>query len=195
MALEPIPQQNDTQKQIDDRTYRWYSLSVVSGQEHLVVENMRERIKKQNLFDDIIDFLVPEIQEATMRNGKKLIKARKLYPGYIFVKSRMNDKLWYIIRNTPGVKLIVGAETRPIPLTDREHEVIMQQIEQSNEKATMYIPFQEGDVVLLKEGDFANMKWKVKDVDVEKWLVVVNVEILGRLTPVVLTFEKVALAN
>ena len=158
MALEPIPQQNDTQKQIDDRTYRWYSLSVVSGQEHLVVENMRERIKKQNLFDDIIDFLVPEIQEATMRNGKKLVKARKLYPGYIFVKSRMNDKLWYIIRNTPGVKLIVGAETRPIPLTDREHEVIMQQIEQSNEKATMYIPFQEGDVVLLKEGDFANMK-------------------------------------
>ncbi len=195
MALEPIPQQNDTQKQIDDRTHRWYSLSVVSWQEHLVVENMRERIKKQNLFDDIIDFLVPEIQEATMRNGKKLVKARKLYPGYIFVKSRMNDKLWYIIRNTPGVKLIVGAETRPIPLTDREYDVIMQHIEQSNEKATMYIPFQEGDLVLLKEGDFANMKWKVKDVDVEKWLVVVNVEILGRLTPVVLTFEKVSLAN
>lgn len=158
MALEPIPQQNDTQKQIDDRTHRWYSLSVVSGQEHLVVENMKERIKKQNLYDDIVDFLVPEIQEASMRGGKKQVKPRKLYPGYIFVKSRMNDKLWYIIRNTPGVKLIVGAETRPIPLTDREYDVMMQHIHQSNEKATMYIPFEIGDLVVLKEGDFANMK-------------------------------------
>lgn len=158
MALEPIQQQNDTQKQIEDRTHRWYSLSVVSGQENLVVENMKERIKKQDLGEDIIDFLVPEVQEATMKNGKKQVKIRKLYPGYMFVKTRMNDKLWYIIRNTPGVKLIVGAETRPIPLTDYEYNNIIKHIEQSNEKATMYIPFEIGDVVTLKEGDFANMK-------------------------------------
>lgn len=192
MALEPIQQQNDTQKQIEDRTHRWYSLSVVSGQENLVVENMKERIKKQDLGEDIIDFLVPEVQEATMKNGKKQVKIRKLYPGYMFVKTRMNDKLWYIIRNTPGVKLIVGAETRPIPLTDYEYNNIIKHIEQSNEKATMYIPFEIGDVVTLKEGDFANMKWKVKDIDPDNGLVVVNVEILGRLTPVVVTFEKVS---
>ena len=129
---------------------------------------MKERIKKQNLFEDITDFLVPEVQEVVMKNGKKLSKPRKLYPGYIFIKSRMNDKLWYIIRNTPGVKLIVGADTRPIPLTDQEYDVMMQHINNTNEKATMFVPFQIDDVVLLKDGNFANMKGTVKDVDAEK---------------------------
>jgi transcription termination/antitermination protein NusG len=93
------------------------------------------------------------------------------------------------------VKLIVGAETRPIPLTDQEHEVMMNNIAQSNQKATMFVPFQVDDVVTIKDGNFSNMKGKVKDVDLDKGLVVVNVEILGRLTPVVLTFEKVSHIN
>lgn len=192
--LEPVPQ-NDFQKQIEDRTHRWYSLSVVSGQEHLVVENLKERVKKQNLFEDITDFLVPEVEEVTMKAGKKISKPRKLYPGYIFIKTRMNDKLWYVIRNTPGVKLIVGAETRPIPLTDREYDVMMDHVNNSHERASMYVPYQVGDVVTIKDGNFENMKWNVKDVDQENGLVVVNVEILGRLTPVVLTYEKVAHIN
>lgn len=103
----------------------------------------------------------------------------------------MNDKLWYVIRNTPGVKLIVGAETRPIPLTEQEYLNIMIQVEKSNEKADIFVPFQKGDVVELKEGDFAGMKGNVKDVDAEKGMVVVNIEILGRLTPIAIAFDKV----
>ena len=193
--MEQIINQNDLSKQIIDDNHRWYSLSVVSGQEHLVVENMKERIKKQNLFADIIDFLVPEVNDVVMKWGKKIAKPRKLYPGYLFIKTRMNEKLWYVIRNTPGVKLIVGAETRPIPLTEAEYQMMMNNVNQSNEKATMYVPFSVGDVVSIKDGNFANMKGNVKDVDAEKWLVVVNVEILGRLTPVALTFDKVSAAN
>lgn len=182
---------NDIKKQIEDKVHRWYSLSVVSGQEMLVVENLRERVKKQNLGEDIVDFLVPMVNEATVSKGKKVIKPRKIYPGYIFIKTRMNDKLWYVIRNTPGVKLIVGAETRPIPLTEQEHANIMAQVEKSNEKAEIFVPFHKGDVVMLKEGDFAGMKGNVKDVDGEKGIVVVNVEILGRLTPIAVAFDKV----
>ena len=193
--MEQISNQNDLSKQIIDDNHRWYSLSVVSGQEHLVVENMKERIKKQNLFDDIVDFLVPEVNDVVMKWGKKIAKPRKLYPGYLFIKTRMNEKLWYVIRNTPGVKLIVGAETRPIPLTEAEYQMMMSNVNQSNEKATMFVPFSVGDVVSIKDGNFANMKGNVKDVDAEKWLVVVNVEILGRLTPVALTFDKVSAAN
>lgn len=132
---------SDLKKQIEDNTHRWYSLSVVSGQEMLVVENLSERIKKQNLGEDIVDFLVPMVNEATVSKGKKVIKPRKIYPGYIFIKTRMNDKLWYVIRNTPGVKLIVGAETRPIPLTDQEYANIMAQIDKSNEKAEIFVPY------------------------------------------------------
>ncbi len=193
--MEQLINQNDISKQIIDDTHRWYSLSVVSWQEHLVVENMKERIKKQNLHDDIVDFLVPEVNDVVMKAGKKISKPRKLYPGYIFVKTRMNEKLWYIIRNTPWVKLIVWAETRPIPLTEQEYQMMMNNVNQSNEKATMFVPYQVWDVVAIKDGNFANMKGNVKDVDIEKWLVVVNVEILWRLTPVVLTFDKVSQIN
>lgn len=72
----------------------------------------------------------------------------------MFVKSQMNDKIWYVIRNTPGVRLIVGAETRPIPLTDDEYDKIIDQIKKSQERSELKIPFKEGDVVLLKTGDF-----------------------------------------
>lgn len=193
--MEQITNQNDIRKQIIDDEHKWYSLSVVSWQEHLVVENMKERIKKQQLQDDIVDFLVPEVNDVVMKAGKKISKPRKLYPGYMFIKTRMNEKLWYVIRNTPWVKLIVGAETRPIPLTEAEYQMMMNNVNQSNEKATMFVPFEKWDVVSIKDGNFANMKGNVKDVDVEKWLVVVDVEILGRLTPVALTFDKVAPIN
>jgi transcriptional antiterminator NusG len=70
----------------------------------------------------------------------------------------MNDKIWYVIRNTPGVRLIVGAETRPIPLTQKEYDDMMAYINEKNERAEYAIPFKEGDLVLLKEGDFHGMK-------------------------------------
>jgi len=81
-----------------------------------------------------------------------------MYPGYVFVKSKMNDKIRYIIRNTPGVRLIVGAETRPIPLTDKEYDEMIKHIKEKNARAEFAVPFEEGDIVELKEGDFSGMK-------------------------------------
>ncbi|MBQ9553962.1 hypothetical protein IJU97_03240 [bacterium] len=69
----------------------------------------------------------------------------------MFFKSRMNDKIWYVVRNTPGVRLIVGAETKPIPLSDHEYQQIMDQIAQSQERSELNIPYKVGDVVLLKQ--------------------------------------------
>ncbi|MBP7842169.1 hypothetical protein KA037_06020 [Patescibacteria group bacterium] len=70
----------------------------------------------------------------------------------------MNDKIWYVVRNTPGVRLIVGAETHPIPLTENEYERMMQQMQESKERAELNIPFKQGDVVILKTGDFKGMQ-------------------------------------
>lgn len=97
-----------------------------------------------------------------------MIKQKKLYPGYVFIKSQMNDKIRYVIRNTPGVRLIVGAETRPIPLSDDEYMKIVEQIKKSQERSELKIPFKEGDVVLLKTGDFKGMKGSVRNIDAEK---------------------------
>ncbi len=183
----------EIRKQIQDDTFKWYVLSVVSGQEQLVIDNMKERVMKQWLSEDVVDYLSPMVNESSVKKWEKVTKQKKLYPGYVFVKSRMNDKIWYIIRNTPGVRLIVWAETRPVPLTDEEYENIINQIKASQERSDLQIPYKEWDVVILKTGDFKWMKWNIKTVDNEKWTVIVNVEMLWRLTPVVVDADKIEL--
>ena len=125
-----VQEQNiwEIKKQIQDDTFKRYVLSVVSWQEQLVIENMKERIQKQWLIDDVVDYLSPIVNEYSMKKWEKVTKQKKLYPGYVFIKSKMNDKIWYIIRNTPGVRLIVWAETRPVPLTDQEYEDMINHI-------------------------------------------------------------------
>ncbi|MFA6255810.1 MAG: transcription termination/antitermination protein NusG [Candidatus Absconditabacterales bacterium] len=185
----------EIKRQIEDNDFKWYVLSVVSGQEDIVIENLRERMKKQELESTVEDYMSPMINESSLKKGEKIIKQKKLYPGYVFVKSKMNDKIWYVIRNTPGVRLIVGAETRPIPLTEDEYTKIVEQIKKSQERSELKIPFKEGDVVLLKTGDFKGMKGSVRNIDAEKGTAVVNIEMLGRLTPVVIDLDKVELMS
>ena len=183
----------EIKKQIQDDNFKWYVLSVVSGQEQLVIDNMKERVQKQWLSDDVVDYLSPIVNEYSMKKGEKVVKQKKLYPGYVFFKSRMNDKIWYVIRNTPGVRLIVWAETRPVPVEDYEYENIINQIKKSQERSDLKIPYKEWDVVLLKTWDFKWMKWSIKTIDTEKWTVIVNIEMLGRLTPVVIDADKIEL--
>ena len=186
---------NEIKKQIEDKNFKRYVLSVTSGQEALVIENLQERVNKQGLSEDVVDYLCPMINEASIKKWEKIVKQKKLYPGYVFFKSRMNDKIWYVVRNTPGVRLIVGAETKPIPLSDHEYQQIMDQITQSQERSELTIPYKVWDVVLLKQGDFKWMKWNIKELDSDKWLAVVSVEMLGRLTPVAVAIDQIELAN
>lgn len=186
---------NEIKKQIEDKNFKRYVLSVTSGQEALVIENLQERVNKQGLSEDVIDYLCPMINEASIKKWEKIVKQKKLYPWYVFFKSRMNDKIWYVVRNTPGVRLIVGAETKPIPLSDQEYQQMMDQITQSQERSELTIPYKVWDVVLLKQGDFKWMKWNIKELDSDKWLAVVHVEMLGRLTPVAVAIDQIELAN
>jgi len=159
---------NEIKRQIEDTNFKRYVLSVVAGQEELVIENLIERIKKQELQDQVNGYLSPVVSEYSLKKGEKITKTRKLYPGYVFIESKMNDKIRYVIRNTPGVRLIVGAETRPIPLSQEEYENIVKQVEKSLERAELVIPFKTGDVVLLKTGDFKGMKGVLKNIDESK---------------------------
>lgn len=181
----------DISKQIEDNQYRWYAISVNSGQESVVIQHMKERVSKKEMEDEIIDYLNPVVHEVYYKKWEKVIKETKLYPGYIFVKSKMNEKVRYIIRNTPGVRLIVWAEIKPIPLTDKEYDEMVAYIDEKNARAEFAVPFQEGDVVTLKDGDFNGMKWVITEIDPAKGMVYANVEILWRNTPVMVSFDKV----
>lgn len=185
----------EIKKQIENNELRRYVLSVVSGQEELVVENLKERIKKQWLQEDVVDFLSPIVNESSLKKWEKIIKTKKIYPWYVFVKSKMNDKIRYVVRNTPWVRLIVWAETHPIPLSDDEYNKIVAQMEESKERAELHIPYKQWDIVLLKTGDFKGMQGTIKTIEADKSIAVVNVEMLGRLTPVAVGLDKIELMN
>lgn len=181
----------DISKQIEDNQFRWYVLSVNSGQEGQTLENLKERVWKKEMGDEIIDYLNPVINEVYYKKWTKMIRQTKMYPGYLFIRCKMNEKIRYVIRNTPGVRLIVWAEIKPIPLTDKEYEEMVAHMEERNAKAEFAVPFDAWDVVTLRDGDFNGMKWVVTNIDAEKWMVSVNVEILWKNTPVMLSFDKV----
>ena len=186
----------EIKKQIEDRTFRRYVLSVNSGQEELVLENLKERVARQWLQEDVIELLNPKVNEVSVsKKWEKVIKQKRLYPGYLFFKSRMNDKIWYVIRNTPWVRLIVWADTHPVPLTDDEFNKMMQQVQASEDSLDVKVPFKKGDLVLIKSWDLKGTKWTVISVDSDKWLVTVSVEWLGQLTPTTVWLDTVEIAQ
>ena len=186
----------EIKKQIEDRTFRRYVLSVNSGQEDLVLENLKERVIRQWLQEDVIELLNPKVNEVSVsKKWEKVIKQKRLYPGYLFFKSRMNDKIWYVIRNTPWVRLIVWADTHPVPLTDDEFNKMMQQVQASEDSLDVRVPFKKGDLVLIKSWDLKGTKWTVLSIDSDKWLVTVSVEWLGQLTPTTVWMDTVEIAQ
>jgi transcriptional antiterminator NusG len=186
----------EIKKQIEDRTFRRYVLSVNSGQEDLVLENLKERVVRQWLQEDVIELLNPKVNEVSVsKKWEKVIKQKRLYPGYLFFKSRMNDKIWYVIRNTPWVRLIVWADTHPVPLTDDEFNKMMQQVQASEDSSDIKVPFKKGDLVLIKSWDLKWTKWTILSVDSEKGLVTVSVEWLGQLTPTTVWMDTVEIAQ
>ena len=186
----------EIKKQIEDRTFRRYVLGENSGQEDLVLENLKERVVRQWLQEDVIELLNPKVNEVSVsKKWEKVIKQKRLYPGYLFFKSRMNDKIWYVIRNTPWVRLIVWADTHPVPLTDDEFNKMMQQVQASEDSLDVRVPFKKGDLVLIKSWDLKGTKWTVLSVDSEKWLVTVSVEWLGQLTPTTVWMDTVEIAQ
>jgi transcriptional antiterminator NusG len=186
----------EIKKQIEDRTFRRYVLSVNSGQEDLVLENLKERVVRQWLQEDVIELLNPKVNEVSVsKKWEKVIKQKRLYPWYLFFKSRMNDKIWYVIRNTPWVRLIVWADTHPVPLTDDEFNRMMQQIQASEDSLNVKVPFKKWDLVLIKSWDLKWTKWTVISVDSEKWLVTVSVEWLWQLTPTTIWMDAVEIAQ
>ena len=186
----------EIKKQIEDRTFRRYVLSVNSGQEDLVLENLKERVIRQWLKEDVIELLNPKVNEVSVsKKWEKVIKQKRLYPGYLFFKSRMNDKIWYVIRNTPWVRLIVWADTHPVPLTDDEFNKMMEQVKASEESLDVKVPFKKWDFVRIKTWELKWTEWKIISIDSEKWLVTISAELMGQLTPMTVWMDTVEIAQ
>lgn len=170
----------------------WYVVHAFSGYEKQVMRSLLEQVALKGLEDKFGEILVPTEEVVEMRDGKKRKSERKFYPGYVLVQMDMDDQTWHLVKSTPRVMgFIGGTAERPVPITDREAETILQKIETGAEKPRPKTLFEPGEVVRVVDGPFADFSGTVEEVDYEKSRVKVAVLIFGRSTPVDLDFGQV----
>ncbi len=179
-------------RQIEDTDYKWYVLSVVSWQEQFVAKNLKEAIKKNWLSNQIQEVFLPIIKTITISSSwEKKIKEKKLHPGYVYVKSVMNDKIWYFLRNSPNVRLIIWSEIYPTPVSDEEMNKIIEQVKKSEERTEMDVPYKIWDKVKLKEEELWGIEWEIIEIDKWTWNVKVRARLMWRETIVTVWFDKI----
>lgn len=170
----------------------WYVVHAYSGYEKQVMRALGEQIALKGLEDKFGDILVPTEEVVEMRDGKKRKSERKFYPGYVLVQMEMDDEAWHLVKSTPRVMgFIGGTAERPVPISDKEAQAILQKIETGAEKPRPKTLFEAGEVVRVIDGPFADFNGVVEEVDYEKSRVKVAVLIFGRSTPVDLEFSQV----
>ena len=140
----------------------------------------------------IDEVLVPTEKVVEVRRGRKVDAERKFFPGYVLVEMEMNDESWHLVKSTPKVTGFVGGTAnKPSPISEKEVEKILQQMQDGVEKPRPKVLFEPGEVVRVKEGPFTDFHGSVEHVNYEKNRLRVSVTIFGRATPVELEFGQV----
>jgi len=176
---------------------QWFVIHTLSGQEQKVKDSIEKRIKPEEMQDYIREVLVPMEKVAEIRNGKKTVTSRKLYPGYVFVdmvlldeNQKVIEKPWYFIRDTQGIIGFVGGD-RPTPTAPEEVETIKTQIAASEDTERPKVSFDVGETVKINDGPFLNFSGVIEEIDPDKGKLRVTVNVFGRNTPVELEYWKV----
>lgn len=171
------------------RGARWFVIHTYSGYENKVRTNLERRIDSMGQAEKIFRILVPTEDEIEIKDGKRRIAKKKVFPGYVLVEMIMDDDSWYVVRNTPGVTGFVGSGAKPLPLQDREVKAILKQL--GDETPKFRITYQKGSAVRINSGPFMDFSGVVDEILPEKEKVRVLVSIFGRETPVELDFAQV----
>ncbi len=173
-------------------TMRWYVVHAYSGFEKSVQRALVERIARSGMQDQFGEILVPVEEVVEMKGGQKSISERKFFPGYLLVQMEMTDESWHLVKSTPKVTGFVGGRAnKPTPITDKEVENILQQVQEGVEKPRPKVLFEVGESVRVKDGPFTDFNGNVEEVNYDKNKLRVSVLIFGRATPVELDFGQV----
>jgi transcriptional antiterminator NusG len=167
----------------------WYVIHCYSGYENKVKHNLEQRIETMQMQDQIFQVVVPTEDEIEIREGKRRIVERRVFPGYILVQMILTDDSWYVVRNTPGVTGFVGMGNEPTPLRHEEVQAIMKRMEAEAPK--IKVTFKSGQKVRIIDGPFNEFIGIVDEIDMERAKVRVLVSFFGRETPVELDFLQV----
>ena len=169
----------------------WYTLRVISGKESKIKENLLFELDFQNLSSEVEDIMVPSENIVEMKEGKKRVKRKVFFPGYILINMSESKEAKYLIENTDGVINFVGPKGEPQALKDDEISRIIGEVEGRDGKEVVIAPYKVGDAVKVTDGPFADFSGFVNEVNNEKQKVKVSVSIFGRPTPIELNFLQV----
>ena len=170
---------------------RWYVIHAYSGFEKKVAEAIKKEAQAKGLDDLIGDVLVPTEEVVELRRGQKVNAERKFFPGYVLIRMELNDRTWHLVQNTPKVTNFLGANNKPVPITDKEAEQILKQVKEGVERPKPSIVFEIGEQVRVREGPFENFNGTVEEIDEQRSRLKVSVSIFGRPTTVDLELSQV----
>ena len=169
----------------------WYTIRVISGKEQKIQEIIRQEVERNNLSESVQDILVPTENKVEMKDGKKKIKTKVFFPGYILVNMDLDNKSQYLIENIDGVMSFVGPKGSPQPVKPEEISRIIGVSENGEDREMISIPFKVGDSIKVIDGPFLDFSGFVQEVNNEKQKLKVSVSLFGKPTPVELDYLQV----
>jgi len=177
---------------------KWYVVRVVSGQEKKIKTYLDTEITRSNYQDHIPEVLIPLEKVYEMRNGKKKIRERNFFPGYILVQADIEyGEVLHIIKSIPGVIGFLGSEEKgspkvPVPLRQSEVNRILGKVDEVEEEELQSdVSYIVGEEITVMDGPFKGFSGTVQEVFEDKKKLNVVVKIFGRNTPVELNYMQV----
>lgn len=164
---------------------KWYVVHTYSGYENKVKANIEKTVGNRGMQEQIFEVAVPMEESVEEKNGKQVTVQRKVFPGYVLVNMIMNDDTWYVVRNTRGVTGFVGPGSKPVPLSNAEVRKLGIGFPQYK------IDAEVGESVQIMNGPFEGSVGEITEIRIEEGIVVVDLSIFGRETPVELSFEHI----
>tara|TARA_B100000700_G_scaffold147829_1_gene164724 strand:+ start:247 stop:780 length:534 start_codon:yes stop_codon:yes gene_type:complete len=169
----------------------WYIVQSHSSFENKVASLIKEEAEKAKISEKIEEIIVPTHDVTEVKRGKRVQRKKKYFPGYILIKSEMDNNIYHMIKGIKRVSGFLGSKGMPVPVSDQEIEKILGQIKDGIPQAKSTIEYSIGEKVQVIDGPFASFNGMVEDIDEEKSRLKVSVSIFGRPTPVDLEFSQV----
>ena len=180
---------NQDIKQGNQQGRNWYAVQTNPGYENAVLKNLRNAIESWGVENYIFNVVVPTKKVLKIVRGKQKEVEEKIYPGYVLVDMIVNDKTWWIVRNTPRVSGFLGTGVHPVPVSDTEMATILDTIQKENQE--IKVDLEVGDEIKIIGGAFNDHNGKILSIDTKTAEVVVSVEFFGKETEVTVPLSQI----